>query len=157
MFDSYFYTVHASSETLQSGKVQARDVMPHEVKFSAPPEFGGIPGTWTPEHFLLSGVASCFVATFEAIARASHFQFSSLSVVAEGIVAKIDGRWKFTSITLNPTLAVESDEDRSRAEKLLGKTERSCIIANSLSTPVSCSPQINAEKTVERMSGTVAH
>ena len=142
MPDSYFYTVHASSETLQSGKIKAGDVMPPEIRFSAPPEFGGIAGAWTPEYFLLSALASCFIATFEAIARASDFQFSSISVIAEGIVEKAEGKWKFGSITLNPTVVVESEEDRDRALKLLGKTERSCIVANSLSTKLQFVSQI---------------
>ena len=144
MFNSYFYTVRASSQNPDHGQIQALDFTPAEIKFSAPPEFGGMLGTWTPEHFLLSAVASCFVATFEAIAKASKFSFSSLTVVAEGIVGKRDARWNFTSITLNPTLAIESEEDRDRAVKLLEKTEHSCIVANSLSIPIAFAPQIKA-------------
>lgn len=152
MFDSYFYSVQASSETLQTGKIQARDITPGEIKFSAPPEFGGLAGVWTPEHFFLSAVASCFISTFEAIARASDFQFPVLSVVAEGIVRRVDGKLSFSSVTVNPTLTIESEEDRSRAAKLLGKAERSCIVANSLSTTVTFASQIgilahSAEKT----------
>ena len=41
MLDSYFYAVQASSETLRSGKVQARDAVPSEITFSAPGEFEG--------------------------------------------------------------------------------------------------------------------
>jgi organic hydroperoxide reductase OsmC/OhrA len=116
---------------------------PGDIKFSAPVEFGGLPGLWTPEHFLLSAIASCFVATFEAIANASNFEFVHLDIVTEGIVQKIeDGRLKFSALTVNPTLTIEAEEDRDRAIKLLNKTERLCLIANSLATPVAFASQI---------------
>lgn len=156
MFDSYFYSVDASSETIKTGKIHARGVMPSEIKFSAPVEFGGMAGTWTPEQFLLSAVASCFVATFQAIAKASSLQFWSLNVVAEGIVDKLDGKWKFSSITVNPTLAIESEEDRDRALKVLSKTEGSCIIANSMATKVAFAPQITMARKLDAVINTVA-
>jgi organic hydroperoxide reductase OsmC/OhrA len=55
----------------RKGIVQAEGVLP-SVSFSAPPEFLGEPGFWTPEHFLVASVASCFVSTFSAIAEKSR-------------------------------------------------------------------------------------
>ena len=156
MFDSYFYSVDASSETLKTGKIHAPGVMPSEIKFSAPVEFGGMAGTWTPEQLLLSAVASCFVATFDVIAKASGLEFSSLNVVAEGRVDKLDGKWKFSSITVNPNLAIESEEDRDRALKVLSKTERSCIVANSLATKVALAPQITLPRKLDAVINTMA-
>ena len=126
--------------------LQCSGLIPKEIEFSAPPEFGGLAGVWTPEHFFLSAVASCFVATLEAIAKASDFQFSSLTVIAEGIVEKVESRMKISSVTINPTLTIESEEDRSHGAKLLNKTERSCIVANSLSASVAFAPRITALK-----------
>ncbi len=146
MSDSHFCSIHASSMTARDGNVHAPDLSPGEIRFSAPAEFGGTPGQWTPEHFLLSAVASCFVATFQAVAKASAFEFARLDVVAEGIVQKIDGRLKFSSVTVNPTLTIGAEEDRDLAAKLLNKTEHSCIVANSLSTPVAFAPQIAMSK-----------
>src|SRR6266849_4842186 len=33
---------------------------PNAIHFTAPPEFGGLEGRWTPEDLLLSAVASCY-------------------------------------------------------------------------------------------------
>jgi organic hydroperoxide reductase OsmC/OhrA len=56
--------------------------------FSPPPEFQGEIGRWTPEHFLVAALASCFVSTFEGMAQSSHFLFGSLRLSAEGVLAK---------------------------------------------------------------------
>ena len=39
------------------------------IDFCTPVEFGGVSGAWSPEHLLLAAVASCFVNTFQAIAK----------------------------------------------------------------------------------------
>ena len=44
------------------------DSAPNAIHFSAPPEFGGLDGRWTPEDLLLAALASCFTTTFRAIA-----------------------------------------------------------------------------------------
>ena len=142
MFDSHFFSIQASSKTTLDGRIHAPDLSPGEIEFSAPVEFGGLPGLWTPEHFLLSAIGSCFIATFEAISKASKFEFDNLNVVVEGIVQKIDGRFKFSSVTVNPTLTIEIEQDRDLAVKLLNKTEHSCIVTNSLSMPIAFVPQI---------------
>ena len=94
MNTSFTFVSSARSISGRKGIAESHGVEP-AIPFSAPPEFQGEAGIWTPEHFFLSAIASCFVATFEAIARVSDFQFSALSVVAEGIVEKVDGRLNF--------------------------------------------------------------
>ncbi len=44
------------------------------IGFSAPVEFQGRAGEWTPEHFLMAAVAGCFTTTFAAIAEFSKFR-----------------------------------------------------------------------------------
>ncbi len=59
------------------------------IEFSAPPEFRGQPGFWTPEHFLLAAVASCFVVTFRAIAGFSKLEPLAIEVSVQGTLDKI--------------------------------------------------------------------
>ena len=146
MFEKHYFIARACSESSQAGKIQAHGLIPNEIRFTAPEEFGGEPSAWTPEHFLLSAISSCFIATFQAISKASNFQFAGLEVVSEGVVEKVDNRLRFASVTVNPLVMVDSEEDRERAQKLLTKTERSCIVANSLSTAVAFAPQIVIEQ-----------
>ena len=101
------------------------------VEFSAPAEFGGESGVWSPEHLLLAAVASCFVTTFKAIAESSKFQPVSLGIVVEGTVEKGTGGYAFTRVVLTPELTVDWESDRQRGMQLLEKTERACLISRS--------------------------
>jgi organic hydroperoxide reductase OsmC/OhrA len=97
METSHRYQVRAKSTKLRSGVV-ASDTVPVPIRFSAPPEFLGEPRVWTPEHFFLAAIASCYVTTFSAIADASKFGFVSLGIETEGTLEKnVDG-WRFTEI-----------------------------------------------------------
>jgi len=56
------YNYHASAQFHRHDRsfVTLEHGVPRLIHFSAPPEFGGEPGVWTPEHFLLASVASCY-------------------------------------------------------------------------------------------------
>lgn len=116
-------------------------VSPHEidqpVHFSSPPEFGGEGGHWTPEHMLVAAVASCYLATFSAMARNSKFEFLDLGVTVYGNLAMEPAGWRFSEIVICPRLTLDDDSKRERAERLLQKAERGCLIARSLSATVS--------------------
>jgi len=112
-------------------------VSPHEidqpVHFSSPPEFGGEAGHWTPEHMLVAAVASCYLATFSAMARNSKLEFLDLGVTVYGTLTMEPAGWRFNEIVICPRLTLADDSKRERAERLLLKAERSCLIARSLS------------------------
>src|SRR5438445_9387091 len=61
---------------------------PNAIHFTAPPEFGGLEGRWTPEDLLLSAVASCYTTTFRALAEYSKFEYADLEVEVEVSFAK---------------------------------------------------------------------
>ncbi|MBI2682119.1 MAG: OsmC family protein [Acidobacteriales bacterium] len=109
------------------------DASEDRILYSAPPEFKGENGKWTPEHLLLSAVSACFVTTFRAIADASKFQFDGLTVEAEGVLHEWPDGHRFASITLRPNLLLQVAGEEQRAQKLLEKTERSCLVSKSLS------------------------
>jgi len=54
------------------------DSAPNAIHFTAPPEFGGLEGRWTPEDLLMAALASCFTTTFHAIAGCSNFEYTDL-------------------------------------------------------------------------------
>lgn len=129
----------------RKGIVHAEAVLP-AVSFSAPPEFLGEAGLWTPEHFLVASVASCFMSTFSGIAERSRFEYASFHLGAEGLVSNEDGAWRFTEIKLSPDVAVLNDTDRDRAMKLLEKAEKSCLIARSLQCKITMLPSVKIEE-----------
>jgi organic hydroperoxide reductase OsmC/OhrA len=119
------YRVHAFGAGGRNGVVSAEGVL-SSISFSAPPEFLG--DRWTPEHFLVAAVASCFVSTFSGIAEKSRLEFASFNMVAEGVPGNEDGIWGLTEIKLRPVVAILNEVDRGRIIRLLGSREGSKIM-----------------------------
>ncbi len=135
MEKSYSYRASAHWTTHKRGIVEAESI-PRTINFAAPPEFGGEPGLWTPEHLLLAAVATCYVATFRAVAEASKLEFHGMEVAVEGVVEKQEGGFRVTKIVLRPVLTITREGDRERASRLLEKAERVCLIGRSLSSAI---------------------
>lgn len=132
---AYSYRVTAHWTTHKRGIVEG-DGVPQTINFAAPPEFGGEPGLWTPEHLLLASVSTCYVATLRAVAEASKLEFASLELTAEGTIEKQEGGFRFTRIVLRPVVRIENEEDRERMGRLLEKGERVCLLSRSLACPI---------------------
>ena len=141
----YEYRVHAFGAGGRNGVVHAEGVL-SSISFSAPPEFLGEPGRWTPEHFLVAAVASCFVSTFSGIAEKSRLGFASFNLDAEGVLGNKDGIWRFTEIKLRPVVTILNEEDRDRVIRLLEKTEKSCLVARSIQFKVVLFPAVKIEE-----------
>src|SRR6266849_2816312 len=142
------YRVNAFGAGGRNGVVHAEGVLSC-ISFSAPPEFLGEPGRWTPEHFLVAAVASCFVSTFSGIVEKSRLGFASFTLDAEGLLGNEDGIWRFTEIKLRPAVTVLKEEDRDRAIRLLEKAQEACLVARSLQFKVTLFP---AAKIAEELS-----
>ena len=144
---TYSYSAHAHWTMHKRGILEVPEI-PRTINFAAPPEFGGEPGLWTPEHLLLGAVATCYVSTFRTISELSKLNFSTLEVFVEGTIEKQEGGFRFTRITLRPALTIERDNDRDRAQRLLEKAERVCLISRSLACPVTLEARIGLEEPV---------
>jgi organic hydroperoxide reductase OsmC/OhrA len=118
------------------------------IHFSAPPEFGGAPGYWTPEHLLLAALAGCFAATFRAIARHSNFEYADLQVEVEGTVSKAESGYRFSEIIFHPRLIIQDEGKRDRALSLLQKTKTGCLVSKALSFTPALGPHIAIENVV---------
>jgi uncharacterized OsmC-like protein len=77
-------------------------------------------------------VADCFILTFRAIAKASRLDWTSLVCDTSGTVDRTNGTARFTTVQVQARLVVPVDTDRAKAESLLQKTKRSCLVSNSL-------------------------
>jgi peroxiredoxin-like protein len=145
MENHHEYRVNAFGAGGRNGVVHAEGVLAC-ISFSAPPEFLGEPGRWTPEHFLVAAVASCFVSTFSGIAEKSRLGFASFNLDAEGLLGNDDGIWRFTEIKLRPVVTILKEEDRDLAIRLLEKAEKSCLVARSLQCKVALFPAVKIEE-----------
>jgi organic hydroperoxide reductase OsmC/OhrA len=144
------YNYHASAQWHQHdrGFVELEHGAPRLINFSAPPEFGGEPGFWTPEHFLLAAVASCYVATFGGVARSSKLDFQGIEVAVDGVIEKESGSLRFTRINVKAVAIIFEEQDREKAQRLLEKAEKICLVARSLSCAIELEPKIFVEKPV---------
>ena len=142
MENTYIYRSSAIWTMRRRGIASAEDV-PRTINFSSPPEFQGEPGLWTPEHLLVASVATCFLATFRAVAENSKLQVIRLEVEAEGVLEKQEGGFRFTRVVVRPRLTIADAADQERAQRLLEKAERACLISRSLSS------QVEMQATVE--------
>ncbi len=135
MQNCYRYQAHAHWTMHKRGILEVQEI-PRTINFAAPPEFGGEPGLWTPEHLLLGSVATCYVATFRVIAERSKLPVSHLEVFIEGVITKEEGGFRFTEIMLRPVITIERQEDAERAHRLAEKAEHACLVSRSLSSKI---------------------
>lgn len=111
------YRVVAWWSSGKAGLVKS-DSAPNAIHFTAPPEFGGLEGRWTPEDLLLCAVASCYTTTFRALADYSKLEYADLGVEVEGTVGKVDSGYAFTEMVIRPTLTISAEQDQARALRL---------------------------------------
>lgn len=125
------------------------DSAPNAIHFAAPPQFGGLEGRWSPEDLLLCAVAGCFTTTFRALADYSKFQYTDLEVEVEATVKKAESGYEFTRILIRPTLTISKLEERPRADRLLEKAKRLCLVSRALGMPQKFDARVQAAGKVE--------
>ena len=103
---------------------------------SPPREFDGPGDEWSPESLLCAAVADCFTLTFRAIAQASKLAWQELEVAVEGTVDRAEGGMRFTALAIRARLAVPAGTEAARAQRLLEKAEKGCLVSNSLRASV---------------------
>jgi peroxiredoxin-like protein len=115
---------------------------PNALHFTAPAEFGGLEGRWTPEELLLSAVASCYTTTFHVLADHSQFSYADLEVESVGNIEKVESGYMFREIVTAPRLTISRADDEPRARALLQKAERMCLVARALSVAHRIEPSV---------------
>ena len=126
----HHYKVQAAAKT-EGSVALASERLP--TLASAPPQqFGGPGAQWSPEMLLVASAVDCLILTFRAIARASKLPWLSLDCDAEGVLDRVEGVTRFTEIRTNARLVLPAGGDAERAQRLLEKAEKTCLITCSL-------------------------
>jgi peroxiredoxin-like protein len=113
------------------------------IEVATPPEFPkGIAGIWSPEHLFTAAVSSCLMTTFLSIAENSKLEFTSFTCNSKGKLDQIEGKFLMTEIVLEPTVTIKDEKERERAERVLTKSEKACLISNSIKSNVIMVPRI---------------
>jgi len=126
----HHYVVAASARSDSNVQLASRGV--ENIESAGPVEFGGPGDRWSPETLLVAAVADCFILAFRAIARASQMDWISLSCDVVGDLDRVDKVTQFTDFSIHATLEIPEGTRESKAQRLLEKAEKSCLITNSL-------------------------
>jgi len=146
MSEEHVYRVAAWWTSGRTGLAKSESA-PNAIHFTAPTEFGGLEGRWTPEELLLAAVAGCYTTTLRAIAGTAQFNFTDLQVEASGTVHKAaESGWNFTQIVVRPNLKIVSAEERERALELLKRAEKLCLVSRAIGTALKFEPQLEIVK-----------
>ena len=103
-----------------------------ELKSAPPMVFGGPGDQWSPEDLLVAAVADCFILSFRAIAAASKFEWTEVRCEVTGTLDKVERSIEFTAFDVRAHLTIPAGSDEGRAQRLLEKAEKSCLVTNSL-------------------------
>lgn len=126
---------HDSNVTVRSPELE-------DIHSTPPPEFKGPPGNWSPETLFVAAVADCYILSFRAVANAARLEWSEIDCEAVGVLDRTDeGLW-FTRIELQVSLRIPAGVEPERAERLLEKAERSCLVSKSLRSEVSLQTEV---------------
>jgi peroxiredoxin-like protein len=141
MQSAHTYRVVAWWSSGRTGLAKAESA-PNAIHFTAPPEFGGLEGRWTPEDLLLCSVASCYTTTFRALADYSKLEYSDLGVDVEGTVRKAESGYQFDDIMIRPHLTIAREEEQERALRVLQKAKTVCLVSRALSIEQKFEPKV---------------
>jgi peroxiredoxin-like protein len=144
MDNEHTYRVVAWWSSGKTGLAKSESA-PNAIHFAAPPQFGGLEGRWSPEDLLLCAVAGCFTTTFRALAEYSKFEYTDLEVEVAGTVGKVESGYAFQEITLRPTLTLAREEEHPRADRLLEKAKKLCLISRALLVPQVFEPGVEVK------------
>ncbi|MBP6716085.1 MAG: OsmC family protein [Acidobacteria bacterium] len=109
---------------------------------ASPAEFDGPGDLWSPETLLVGAIGDCLILTFGAVARASGLPWTSLECDVTGTLDRVEKVTRFTAFEIRARLVVPTGTDPERATRLLEKSERACLITNSLNAAVTLVPTI---------------
>ena len=136
------YSVNLKWKEGRVGELSSTELI-SKIEIATPPQFPkGVEGIWSPEHLFTAAVNSCFMTTFLSIAENSRLEFSEFSCRAIGNLDQVDGKYRMTEIDLYATLAINKEEDKEKALRVLEKSEKACLISNSILSRVNLHSEI---------------
>lgn len=142
MADNHEYQVDLTWLENRKGEVSSPELT-DTIETATPPDFPkGMPNIWSPEHFLVAAVESCLMTTFLAIAENSKLEFTSFKSKAIGKLDKVEGKFQMTEIILKPVLEITDENNTERAKRIIEKSEKACLISNSIKTKITLESEI---------------
>jgi peroxiredoxin-like protein len=134
--EAHLYNVDLKWKSERVGEISSPELN-SLIEVATPPQFPkGVEGIWSPEHLFTAAVNSCFMTTFLSIAENSKLEFVQFVCLGEGKLEQVEGKFLMTEILLKPELKLVKIEDKEKAERILQKSEKACLISNSIQSKV---------------------
>jgi organic hydroperoxide reductase OsmC/OhrA len=113
-----------------------------EIPGGPPPVFGGAPGRWSPEEFMLASVNCCHLSSFISYSMRKGFEFVSFESSIEGTLEHNGTSYSFTRMVVRPKITVKSEADVETARQYLERAHQICFMRNSVCADVVMEPEI---------------
>jgi len=113
-----------------------------DVAISSPPEFGGVPGDWTPEDLFVASVNACTLFTFVAYAVREGLDLHGYDCSADGVLEHTGDGYRFTEVTLHVRITVGAEDDVDLARAVLDSAHMGCLVTRSMKCAVKVVPEI---------------
>jgi organic hydroperoxide reductase OsmC/OhrA len=131
---TFTYKTHVDWESHRKGKLSSSGKP--DLAFAAPPEFKGHDGLWTPEDLYVAALNTCFMLSFEGTAKWKGLEFVSFGCEADGVLAKPEDEFLFTTVHLRPRLVIPEDGDEGLARWCLEYAKEDCLVSHSIRSDV---------------------
>lgn len=143
MTQTHIYEVDLQWKEGRVGELSS-PVLNNKIECATPPEFkNGVPGIWSPEHFYIAAINSCYMATFLAIAENFKVEIADFSCKTLGTLEMVEGRFLITKAEIIPQIKlVNSETDFKKAERVVEKAKSGCLVTNSMKTEITLSAHI---------------
>jgi peroxiredoxin-like protein len=140
----YIYNTQVKWQGAVLGQISSEEKTGIEI--ALPKELGGPGVVWSPDELFVSSVDSCAMLTFFWLIDGKNINIVSYESQAEGI-SQIDedGVFRFTQVTLKPTIVISNQEDIEKVNEAIKKLESWCCISNSVKTKVVIEPTVRVE------------
>ncbi len=142
-YKTFFY--HTSVEWKSDRQGFLRSEGKPEIYVSSPPEFKGIPGVWSPEDFFVASAEMCTMSTFLSFGGRKNIPLKSYKSAAGGTLENVDGKYRFTKISIKPEVVIGKEWTREQVEAVFHQVHEHCLIANSMIATVTIEPTIIME------------
>lgn len=110
---------------------------------SSDPAFRGDKTKHNPEDMLISSLSSCHMLWYLHFCSVNNIIVVAYTDHVTGVmIEEVDGKGKFTEVTLHPTVVVANKDMVEKAKELHHKANEYCFIANSINFPVKHTPTI---------------
>lgn len=107
-----------------------------DLPFTAPPEFGGRDDCWSPEDLLVAAVESCLHLTARYWVGTMKIDMKGYRSQGVGRMERTANGLRFQGIDVRIQVDVGSDEDATKMQEAIEKTEQYCPVSQAVSCPI---------------------